>query len=286
MPLIHYIEGWTYASKGLGRIMLGGVLASIAIVATLFGILKWRSEEFDKTSMVGLSIGVLLLWLIPWGIFIIIPLALTISFVSPAGREEWIKFRNRRVAISLVLLVLLNAFALYPVSTPTGADEWGKPITTENPHASAWPASEQYTWLHDGAVIGILNSRTPHTFSPWAQDSSTVTLGVMLGMHDERMRQSIDVMNSLIPSFSIDSETFWLEEVDTEGKHQYGDDTQYIARFNVKRDGFETTLATVLIVGFPNAGGEVSLLSITRPITSSQDDVFEEMLVLQYIESQ
>jgi len=277
VPLIHYIGGWTYASKGLGHIMLGGVLASIAIVATLFGMLKWRSDEFDKTSMAGLSIGVLLLWLIPWGVFMIILYLLPISFISPAGREEWIKFRNRRVAISLVLLILLNAFALYPVSTPTGADEWGKPFATENPHASAWPASEQYTWLHDGAVIGVLNSRTPHTFSPWSQDSSTVTLGVMLGMHDERMRQSIDLLEF------IDSDTFWLEEVDTTGAHRYGDDTQYIARFNVKRDGFEMTLATVLIVGFPNAGGEVSLLSITRPIIPSQDDVFEEKLVLQYI---
>ena len=57
-----------------------------------------------------------------------------------------------------------------------------------------------------------------------------------------------------------------------------------MARFNVKRDGFETTLATVLIVGFPNIGGELTLLSITRPIIPIQDDVFEEKIVLQYIE--
>jgi hypothetical protein len=286
VPLIHYIEGWTYASKGLGRLMLGGVLASIAIVATLFGILKWKSDEFDKTAMAGLSIGVLLLWLIPWGIFTIIPVILAISFISPAGREEWIKFRNRRVAISLVLLVLLNSFAFYPVSTPIGADEWGDPIATENPHASAWPASEQHTWLHEGAVISVLTTRTPHTFSPWSQDSSTLVLGVMLGMHDERMRQSIELMNSLIPGFSIDADTFWLEEVEGEGDHMYGGESQFIARFNVKRDDFDINLATVLIVGFPNAGGEVSLLTITRPLGSSQDDVFEENLVIQYIESQ
>jgi hypothetical protein len=286
VPLIHYIGGWTYASNGLGRLMLGGVLASIAIVATLFGILKWKSDEFDKTAMAGLSIGVLLLWFIPWGIFIIMPLILAISFISPAGREEWIKFRNRRIAISLVLLILLNSFAFYPVSTPTGADEWGEPIATENPHASAWPASEQYTWLHEGAVISVLTTRAPHTFSPWSQDSSTLVLGVMLGMHDERMRQSIELMNSLIPGFNIDADTFWLEEVEGEGDHLYGDESQFIARFNVKRDDFDINLATVLIVGFPNAGGEVSLLTITRPLGSSQDDVFEENLVIQYIESQ
>jgi hypothetical protein len=253
-------------------------------VAALFGILKWRAEEFDKTAMISLSSGVLLLWIIPWGIFVIAPFALAISFASPFGREEWAKFRNRRIAASLVLLIILNSFAFYPVSTPVGADEWGEPIATENPHASAWPASEQYTWLHDGAVIGVLNTRTPHTLSPWAQDSSSVTLAVILGMHDERMRQSIEVMNSLIPGFSIDPDTFWLEEVETEGSHEYGGESHFIARFNVKRDGFDTTLATVIIVGLPNAGGEVSLLTITRPVTSSQNDVFEEKLVLQCLD--
>ena len=284
MPLNHSIEGWTYPSKDIGHTVFGGILASVVLVAALFGILKWRAEVFDKTAMISLSSGVLLLWIIPWGIFVIAPFALAISFASPFGREEWAKFRNRRIAASLVLLIILNSFAFYPVSTPVGADEWGEPIATENPHASAWPASEQYTWLHDGAVIGVLNTRTPHTLSPWAQDSSSVTLAVILGMHDERMRQSIEVMNSLIPGFSIDPDTFWLEEVETEGSHEYGGESHFIARFNVKRDGFDTTLATVIIVGLPNAGGEVSLLTITRPVTSSQNDVFEEKLVLQCLD--
>ena len=103
-------------------------------------------------------------------------------------------------------------------------------------------------------------------------------------MHDQRMRQSIELMNSYFPTFSIDADSFHLQEVETEGSHLYGDEEHFISRFNVKRDGFETTLATVLIVGFPNAGGELSLLSITRPLTASQDDVFEEKIVLQYIE--
>ena len=286
MPLILYIEGWTYPSNCSGHDVLGGVLASVVLVAALFGILKWRSEEFDRTSMISLSVGILLLWIIPWGIFIIIPIALGISLSSPAGREEWAKFRNRRIAASLIMLIILNSFAFYPVSTPVGAEEWGNPISTENPHASSWPASEQYTWLHDGAVIGVVNVRTAHTFCSFSQDSSSIALGVMLGMHDTRMRQSIEVMNSLIPGFSIDPDSFWLEQLETEGSHEYGDDNYFIARFNVKRDDFDNTLATVIIVGFPNAGGELSLLSITRPVISSQEDVFEEKIVIQYVESQ
>lgn len=264
--------------------MFGGILASVALVATLFGLLKFKSENFDKYMMYGGSVCVLLLWIIPWGLFVIIPLALALSVISPAARAEWSEFKNRRISIGIVIIILLNSFALYPVSEPEGAEEWGNPIATENPHAASWPASEQYTWFYDGSVIGIVNSRTPHTFCAWSQDSSSVALGVMLGMHDQRMRQSIEVMNSYIPTFSIDSETFSLEEVETEGSHQYAGEDYFVARFNVKKDGFETTLATVLIVGFPNTGGELTLLSITRPITSSQDDVFEEKIVLQYLE--
>tara|TARA_B100001996_G_scaffold374701_1_gene353678 strand:- start:981 stop:1790 length:810 start_codon:yes stop_codon:yes gene_type:complete len=268
----------------LGRFVFGGILASIVLVATLFGMLKFKSEDFDKSMMYGTLGCILLLWIIPWGLFVIIPLGLVLSIASPAARLEWSTFKNRRIAICIVLILLLNSFALYPVSEPEGAEEWGNPIATENPHAAAWPASEQYTWFYDGAVIGIVNARTPHTFCAWSQDSSSIALGVMLGMHDQRMRQSIEVMNSYIPTFSIDSETFSLEEVETEGSHKYADEDYFVARFNVKKDGFETTLATVLIVGFPNAGGELTLLSITRPITSSQDDVFEEKIVLQYVE--
>ena len=52
----------------------------------------------------------------------------------------------------------------------------------------------------------------------------------------------------------------------------------------MKRDGFDTTIANVLVVGFPEIGGELSVLTITRPITSAKSDVFEEKIVLQYID--
>ena len=262
--------------------MLGGIIASVIAIVALFGMLKFRADDFDRSMMFGMGGCIALLWLVPWGLFVLIPVAIAVSFASPAAREEWLKFKKRRIAISIVVVLLLNSFAFYPVSEPEAPSEWGNPIATENPHAPAWPASEQYTWLYEGAVISVVNARTPHTFSPFNQDSSSMALGVMLGMHDERMRQSIDVMNSYIPGFSVDPEAFWLEDVDSEGEHTYGDDEFFIARFNVKRDGFETILATVLIVGFPNAGGELTLLTITRPLTSSQDDVFEEKIVVEF----
>ena len=263
--------------------MFGGILASVVLVAAMFGMLKWKSEIFDKSMMIGVSISILLLWVIPWGILVICPLILALSFASPAAREEWSKFKNRRIAIGIIFLLMLNSLGFYPVSEPSAPEEWGKPLFTENPDAAVWPASEQYTWFYDGAVIGVVNIRTPHTLSPFAQDSSSIALGVMLGMHNQRMRQSIDVINSEL-STSIDADAFSLEDVESEGGHSYGDEDYFIARFNVKRDGLETTLATVLIVGFPNAGGELTMLTITRPIIPPHDDVFEEKLVLQYID--
>ena len=286
MPINHLKKGCTYLFEDLGHVVFGGIIASVVLVAALYGILKWRAEKFDRTTMISLSIGVLFLWIVPLGILVIVPIAIIISVLSPAGREEWALFRNRRIAASLVLLIIMNSFALYPVSTPVGAEEWGKPIFTENPEASSWPASEQYTWLYDGAIIGVLNTRTPHTFSALSQDSSSISMAVVLGVHDDRLRQSIDAMNSEIQGVSIDADAFWLEEVETEGSHQYGDETYFIARFDVKRGELEQALATVLVVGFPSFGGELNLLSVTRPIFPETGDVFEEKIVLQYIDSQ
>jgi len=262
--------------------VIGGLLTSVVLGGAIFASCKWRVEIFDKTTLIALSIGVIGLWFVPWGVLILAPLALLISVLSPAGRLEWKTFRKRRIITAFMLLLILNSSGFYPVNTPVGAPEWGEPIATENPHAPAWPASEQYTWIHEGAVIGVLVTRTPHTFSTFGQASSTMSLGVMMGMHDERLHQSIQLMDDSIPGFSINADAFSLAEVSTEGSHNYGDEELTIARFDVKREGFETTLARVLVVGFPTSGGELTLLTITRPILSSQPDVFEEKIVLQF----
>ncbi len=91
--------------------MFGGILASIVLVATLFGMLKFKSEDFDKSMMYGALGCILLLWIIPWGLFVIIPLGLVLSIASPAARLEWSTFKDRRMAISMVLILLLNARA-------------------------------------------------------------------------------------------------------------------------------------------------------------------------------
>ncbi len=262
--------------------MIGGVLTSAALVGAIFAGCKWKAEVFDKSTMVALIIGVVCLWFVPWGVIVLAPFALLVSVLSPAGRLEWSQFRKRRIITVLILLLVLNSSGFYPVSTPKGAPQWGEPIATENPHAPVWPESEQHTWLYDGAVIGVLITRTPHTFSSLGQASSTMSLGVMVGMHNERLHQSIEVMDDSLPGISIDAESFSLIEVISEGSHNYGGEELTVVRFDVKREGFDTTLARVLVVGFPDSGGELTLLTITRPLLSSQSDIFEEKIVLQF----
>ena len=77
--------------------MFGGILASIVLLAVTFGMLKLKTEEFDKSMMFGAIGCILLLWVIPWGMLVIIPIAIILSIASPASREEWIKYKNRRI---------------------------------------------------------------------------------------------------------------------------------------------------------------------------------------------
>ena len=96
--------------------------------------------------------------------------------------------------------------------------------------------------------------------------------------------QSIEIINDRVPGFSIDPESFSLTEIESESTHNYGDSELEIKRFEVKREGFDTPLASVLIVGFSSAGGELTLLTISKSLLSNQDDVFEEKIVLQFLE--
>ena len=234
--------------------------------------------------MIFISTAIILLWFVPWGYFVILPLGLLISISSPASRDEWKEFQKTRIIAVSTIFLLMNLFAFYPVTTPSSPGEWGDPIATENPYASSWPSSEQYTYFYDGAVISVVNTRTPHTFASWGQASSSLALGIMIGFHEERMQQSIEVLNQEF-GLSIDSQSFILEEIVTEDSYEYGGNSYSVKRFEIKRLGFETPLGTVLVVGVPSIGGEMSILSITRPAFPVQDDLFEEMIVVQYLEN-
>ena len=85
--------------------MFGGVITTLLLLALVAGLViynkkKIESEgrDFDRNEIIGeygievLAISILLLWIVPWGLFIIIPVILLISSVSPAGRHSWKQF--------------------------------------------------------------------------------------------------------------------------------------------------------------------------------------------------
>lgn len=261
-------------------------MATFAISVAVYCYLRFGTENFDKNGFTFIIISTVLLWVTPYGFVLLLPLGILVSLLSPASRNEWEYHKKSRIVSTIIILFVMMSFAFYPVSVPQGPSDWGDPISKENPYASSWPSSEQYTYFYDEAVISLVNVRTPHTYSEFGQASFSISMAIVLGIHEQRMQQSIEVMNNLIPpGFSIDSTSFKLVEVSTEGSYQYGDESYYISRFEIKRDGFETTIGTVLIVAVPNFGGEMSVLSITRSTLFSSDDIFEENIVNQYLNS-
>ncbi|HII45112.1 MAG TPA: hypothetical protein HA327_03650, partial [Candidatus Poseidoniaceae archaeon] len=71
---------------------------------------------------------ILLMWIVPYGVIIIIPCALLLSVLSPAGRKSWRDYgKIRACAIaSMLLIVLVSGFA--PTPTPKAPDSWGDPL--------------------------------------------------------------------------------------------------------------------------------------------------------------
>ena len=90
--------------------MLGGILASLVLFGALFGALRWKATIFDKTAMIVLSISIILLWIMPWGIFVIAPIALVFSMISPAARQEWNDFKDGKGDTILTKLKAVDLF--------------------------------------------------------------------------------------------------------------------------------------------------------------------------------
>ena len=173
--------------------MFAGVVTTlllIGLMAIIFNYSKKKespnNEDFNRNDVFGelgfeVFLGcILLLWLIPWGVFIIIPVALLLSLVSPAGRDAWRKFAKIRIyaAASLCILLLIGGFV--PASEPISPSNWGEPLLKENPNAPLYPAGNQYTWVmlpSDGGlnidIVQSLTIRVPYQFSKFSSASTS-----------------------------------------------------------------------------------------------------------------
>ena len=47
-------------------------------------------------------IGLVLLWLVPWGLLLLLPLIFVLSVLSPAGRQDWKDHKKARITLVYV----------------------------------------------------------------------------------------------------------------------------------------------------------------------------------------
>ena len=190
------------------------------------GQIEYRLAYGDK-GLEMLIVCVALLWLIPWGVLIVLPMALLLSALSPAGRESWQEFGKIRTyaIISMITVLLIGGFA--PTSNPKSPEQWGEPLFVENPNAPLYPAGQQYTWLMlptDGGlnveIVQSLSLRTPHQLGKLASASSTLVIADIFDMQQSRMVQAIQLLDEQIV-FDIDENEMLLLPIKDKKTHTY-----------------------------------------------------------------
>ena len=294
---------------GLVANVAGFILVFISIPLS-YALHRWRqgeeAEPFDqflgsKTSYFALA-SIAALWLVPYGLFVLIPLMLILSFSSPAGRIDWKEYRNERLIAVFIVFLMLGLSGLMPCDEPRSPEEWGEPFAKENPYAPAWPASEQFTWIlvddldaSNFEVVQSLRIRTPHQFGIFSQVESSVAISSFLGLENERMRQAIDIVDERLTFIRIDSDEFKLEQRGNAQEHTFrpssGDVKMNVwvydclATSGTNSDG--TKIGEVVIAGVPGWGGVLDLVVIVRPVFHDglATDPFAETLVSTWLDS-
>ena len=291
--------------------MLVSVIISLLMVAVLFlvvyilnriegeGKFEFRLAYGDK-GLEMLILCVLMLWLIPWGVLIVLPLALTLSVLSPAGRESWHKFGKIRVyaIICMIVVLLIGGFA--PTSNPRSPSEWGQPLFTENPNATLYPAGQQYTWLMlpmDGGlnveIVQSLTLRTPHQFSKLASASSTLTIADIFDMQQSRLAQAVQLLDEQIV-FDIDEDEMLLSPIKDKKTHTYdtgGENLELDIRLyelrslTLSSDPQGIKVGEVFCAAHSSWGGELDILVVVRPVghTGLASDRYVEGLTVHWI---
>ena len=294
---------------GLVANVAGFILVFISIPLS-YALHRWRqgeeAEPFDqflgsKTSYFALA-SIAALWIVPYGLFVLIPLIFILSFSSPAGRIDWKEYRNERLIAVFIVFLMLGLSGLMPCDEPRSPEEWGEPFAKENPYAPAWPASEQFTWIlvddldaTNFEVVQSLRIRTPHQFGIFSQVESSVAISSFLGLENERMRQAIDIVDERVTFIRIDSEDFRLEQRVDAQEHTFRPSSgdvkmnvwvyDCVATSGTNSDG--TKIGEVVIAGEAGWGGVLDLVVIVRPISHNGllGDPFAETLVSEWLDS-
>ena len=293
--------------------MIMSLITSVMLIGVMFAIVSIKNkldddEQISVKSAFGdkgleMLIGcIVLMWIIPYGLIIIIPSALILSILSPAGRNSWRDYGKIRAytIASMLLIVLLSGFT--PTSSPKSPEVWGDPLFSENPNAPIYPAGQQYTWLNlpaDGGlnveIIQSLTIRTPHQFGKLSAASSTLAIADLFDMQQARLDQAIQLLDQQIV-FDIDEDEIKLLPIKDKQRHTYDtgsksfdlDIRMYELRsltLNSDPNGFK--VGEVFCAASPSWGGELDILVVVRPVghTGLSSDRYVEGLTAQWISS-
>ncbi len=221
-----------------------------------------------------------LIWLVPAGALLVVPLLLMLSLLSPAGRLEWSVQRTPRLLALCVALLFLGATGFLPVSQPVSPEDWGQPLFTENPHAPVYPAGQQYTWVtSDVVVLQSLSMRLPHQPGVMGAETVALTLASLMNMETGRLHQAIELIDEEVPFVRLNPEEITLQPVLAPstvdiiiGSWDSGDVETVVHRaYDINTTAFGsdpqgTKVGEVSMVAKASWGGQLDILVIVRPL--------------------
>lgn len=291
------------------------MFASIVISAFLVAILllivniKNRTQNHETLTLrtafgdKGLEMFltcILLLWILPYGVILILPLALLLSILSPAGRQSWHDFgKIRSYAIASMLVVLLLG-GLVPTSNPKAPQDWGEPLFYENPNAPLYPSGKQYTWLNlptDGGlnveIIQSLSIRTPHQFGKLSAASSTLNIADLFDLQQSRLNQAVQLLDDEI-ILDIDKDEMKLVPIKDKDTHTYDSGSELheleirlyeLRSLTITTNPSGVKVGEVFCAAESSWGGELNVLVVVRPVghTGLISDRYAESLAVPWI---
>ncbi len=254
---------------------VGGALAAWLIpLLCVLGIIgtewKWkypqihiadffRADPFNQGICL-LGIGILL---VPLGWWIAIPAgAIGMGIRAIASEDSRLMWKTRWQARSILVVaivagVIISGFG--GVSEPIGAAEWGTPLTTENPDAPNWPASEQHIWNEGAAILVVNHVRLPGTLSAIGSGSMVLWHLENSETDEARLKQAMEQLEEI----GFNADWFTLETIAYGQSYDYSGGTLPYTLKRVDLDGRK--IAEMVTVAVGTWGGEIHLLTVIKP---------------------
>ena len=236
------------------------------------------THTIGRNGVVMAAAFAVMIWLVPAGALLVLPIMLLLSVLSPAAREEWRVHAPPRLLALSVAVVCLGASGFIPTSTPVEPEEWGRPLFTENPHAPLYPAGQQYTWVtNDVVVLQSISMRLPHQPGVFGAETVALTMASMFGMEEARMHQAIELIDAEVPFVRLNPDEIVMTSVASPSSLDVRIQTDVVEsvefrRYDIKSTAFGmdtggTKVGEVVVAAKASWGGQLDMVVVVRPLT-------------------